>query len=71
MGLSEKREKVLKSMPVIRTDIFRSKDGKYLIHKTSIVHIKPMNYYKAIVENTVKVSEENIVDELAEALAEE
>jgi hypothetical protein len=71
MGLSEKREKVLKSMPVIRTDIFRSKDGKYLIHKTSIVHIKPMNYYKAIVENTVKVSEENIVDELAEALAED
>lgn len=62
MGLSDKREAVLKTMPIIKTDVFKSKDGKFLVHKTSIVHIKPMNYYKAIVENTVTVSEENIED---------
>lgn len=70
MAMSEKREKALKRMPIIRTDVFRSKDGKWLIHKTSITYIRPIAYYKAIVENTVQVSEEEIVDELAEALAE-
>jgi len=70
MAMSEKREKALKRMLIIRTDVFRSKDGKWLIHKTSITYIRPIAYYKAIVENTVQVSEEEIVDELAEALAE-
>lgn len=70
MGLSDKREKALKQMPVIRTDVFRSKDGKYLIHRTSITYIRPMNYYKAILENTVQVTEERIDDELAAALGE-
>ncbi len=68
MAMSEKREKALKQMPVIKTDVFRSKDGRFLIHKTSITYIRPMAYYKAILENTVKVTEETIEDELAEAL---
>ncbi len=62
MGLSEKTEKRLREMPIIKTDVFRSKDGRFLVHKTSIVHIKPMAYYKAIVDNTVKVTEESIED---------
>ncbi len=62
MGLSEKTEKRLREMPIIKTDVFRSKDGKFLVHKTSIVHIKPMKYYKAIVDNTAKVTEESIED---------
>lgn len=62
MVLSEKREKLLKSMPIIRTHIFKSKDGKFLVHKTSITHIKPMAYYKAIVDNSVNVTEEDIED---------
>ena len=70
MGLSNKREEVVKSMPIIKTDVFKSKDGRFLVHKTSIVHIKPMAYYKAIVENTVKVTEENI-DDLREYLERE
>ena len=43
-------------------------DGKWLIHKTEITHIKPMSYYKAILENNVQVTEERIEDELAQAL---
>ncbi len=68
MAMSEKREKALKRMPVIRTDVFRSKDGRFLIHKTSITYIRPMAYYKAILDNTVSVTEEDIVDDLAAAL---
>jgi len=68
MGLTEKREKLLKQLPIIKTVVSKSKDGKYLIHKTEIVHIKPMSYYKAILDNNVTITEEDIVDELAAAL---
>ncbi len=68
MGLTDKREKVLKQMPIIKTRVLKSNDGKWLIHKTEITHIKPMSYYKAIFDNTVEVSEERIEDELAAAL---
>lgn len=68
MGLTNKREDILKQMPIIGTAVRRSKDGKYLIHRTTITHIKPMSYYKAILDNTVKITEESIEDEL-DALA--
>lgn len=69
MGLSEKREGIVKQMPIIKTEVRKSKDGKYLIHKTSITHIKPMSYYKAILDNTVQVTEEDLVEDLEQALA--
>ncbi len=62
MGLTEKREELLKQLPIIKTEVRRSKDGKYLIHRTTITHIKPLSYYKAIIDNTVAVEEENIQD---------
>lgn len=68
MGLSEQREQLVKQLPIIKTKVSKSRDGKYLIHKTEIVYIKPMSYYKAILEKNVEVTEEPI-DELAEALA--
>jgi flagellar hook-associated protein FlgK len=68
MGLTDKREKLLKELPIIKTKVSKSKDGQYLIHKTEIVHIKPMSYYEAIIDNNVKITEEDIVDELAAAL---
>jgi len=68
MGLTDKREKLLKQLPIIKTKVSKSKDGKYLIHTTEIVHIKPMKYYQSILENNVTITEEDIVDELAAAL---
>ncbi|MBR9693174.1 hypothetical protein GOV07_04580 [Candidatus Woesearchaeota archaeon] len=68
MGLTDKREKLLKELPIIKTMVSKSKDGKYLIHKTEITHIKPMTYYQAILDNNVQVQEERIEDELAAAL---
>ncbi len=62
MTLSEKRETVLKRMPIVESQVRRSKDGKYMIHRTIITQIKPMSYYKAVLEN----KEEPPVDELSE-----
>ena len=36
--------------PIVETKISTSKDGKYLIHKTIITDIKPVNYYKAVLK---------------------
>ena len=68
MGLTEKREAIVKRMPIIKTDVLRSKDGKYLIHRTTITHIKPMSYYQAIVNNAEDVQKIDELD-LATALA--
>ncbi len=46
--LSEKQEEQLKQMPAIQTRILKSKDGKYVIHKTEITSIKPISYYEAV-----------------------
>jgi hypothetical protein len=55
--LSEKRLKELAKMPIIESRIARSKDGKYVIHKTMITDIKPVGYYEKVMENQ-SVSEE-------------
>ncbi len=68
MGLSDKREALVKQLPIIKTVVSKSKDGKWLIHKTEIVHIKPMAYYQAILDNNVQVTEERIDDEIQLAL---
>lgn len=55
--LSEKKEQQLKEMPTINTKISKSKDGKFLIHKTEIVTIKPTAYFEAII-NSAEYGEE-------------
>lgn len=49
--LSEKKEQQLKSMPTLNTKITKSKDGKFLIHKTEIVTIRPVAYFEAILNS--------------------
>ncbi|MBN2112198.1 hypothetical protein JW707_03810 [Candidatus Woesearchaeota archaeon] len=58
MGLTSKKEEQLKKMPRIETQIFKSKSGKLLVHKTVITDIKPVDYYKVVVDGPV--SEEDI-----------
>ena len=50
--LSEKKEQQLREMPTINTKITKSKDGKFMIHKTEIVTIKPTAYFEAIVNSS-------------------
>ncbi len=59
MGLTNKREEILKQMPLIRSTVSKSKDGKYVVHKTTIVHIKPVSYYEAVLSG--KADEEELL----------
>ncbi|MGM5484088.1 MAG: hypothetical protein ACQER9_04200 [Nanobdellota archaeon] len=70
MGLSDKKEEQMKKMPYISTQVFKSKDGKYLINRTVITSIKPVNYYKAIIDSEPK-SVEDATEELIQAEIEE
>lgn len=58
MGLSNKKEEQLRQMPIIKTKVTKSKDGKFLVHRTELVTIRPMAYYEAIVSNKEEVSPE-------------
>jgi len=60
MGLTNKKEEQLRQMPIINTKIAKSKDGKFLLHKTEIVTIKPLAYYEAVVSNKDDVSFEGL-----------
>lgn len=62
MGLTDKKEQQLKKMPLIESRLSKSKDGKYLIHRTIITHIRPLAYYKAILEEEGQEAVEELVD---------
>lgn len=63
MVLTAKQEMKLKDMPIIETRVIRSKDSKYLLHRTTITTIRPMTYYEAVLGNTLSVEEEALSDE--------
>jgi len=63
MGLSNKREMHLKKMPIIESKITTSKNGRFLIHRKIITHIMPTDYYRAVLSNSIKVTEEELTDE--------
>ena len=50
MEFTEKKLEQLKNMPIVETKILKSKDGKFVMHKTVITDIKPTNYYQAVLE---------------------
>lgn len=44
--LSEEKIKQLVEQPIIKSSIRKSNDGKWIIHKTVMVDIKPVGYFK-------------------------
>lgn len=64
MVLTQKQEEKVKEMPIIESKISRSKDGKYLLHKTTITMIRPVAYYEAVLGNNVQVEEETLTEDL-------
>ena len=50
MALTHKKEETLKKMPYIETRVEKSKDGKFVIHKTTITHVRPVADYEAVLE---------------------
>ena len=63
MVLTTKQEMKLKDMPLIETRISKSKDGKYLLHRTVMTTIRPMSYYEAVLSDNLRVDEDIISDE--------
>ena len=63
MGLSNKKEQQLRQMPLIQSRVKTSRNGRFVIQQTVITSVKPIEYYRAIVANTVKVTEEPLADD--------
>jgi hypothetical protein len=49
--LTEKKAEQLKKMPHISQRIFKTKDGRFLVHQTRISTVRPLEYYEKVVEN--------------------
>ena len=47
---NEKRLKELAKMPIVESKVAKSKDEKYVIHRTIITDIKPVGYYEKVME---------------------
>ncbi|MGM5480670.1 MAG: hypothetical protein ACQESC_04395 [Nanobdellota archaeon] len=70
MSLTSKKEERLKKMPNIESVFFRSKDGKYLIHRTVITTVRPVEYFQKVLENEQQDTLDPISgEELAKAQA--
>jgi hypothetical protein len=52
--ITESKKEMLANMPNIETKTFKSKDGKWVIHKTIITEIKPVTYLKKVLEGKAK-----------------
>ena len=50
MEQNETRE----NKPILETRISMSRDGKYVIHRTVITDIKPVKYYRKVLEEKGK-----------------
>jgi hypothetical protein len=67
MGLTNKKEEQLKRMPAIESRFQKSKDGRFLIHRTTITTIRPIAYFEKVIQSEGTIPAE----ELQKALADE
>ncbi|MFH1173788.1 MAG: hypothetical protein V1725_01505 [archaeon] len=67
MGLTNKKEEQFRRMPIIQNRIGKSKNGRYIIQRTIITSIKPVQYYETILKNAQK-AEDDLDKELEEYL---
>ena len=66
MGLTNKKEQQLRKMPLIESTFSKSKDGKYLIHKTVITTIRPTAYFEKIIESEGSIDDKEVQESLAD-----
>ncbi|MFT4312064.1 MAG: hypothetical protein ACMXYF_02445 [Candidatus Woesearchaeota archaeon] len=60
MGLSDKKEEQLKKMPTLEFVTRKSKDGRFIIHKTIVTDIKPISYYEKVLNGQEEQVEEEV-----------
>ncbi|MFP4119021.1 MAG: hypothetical protein ACLFTH_03115 [Candidatus Woesearchaeota archaeon] len=71
MGLTSKKEEQLRKMPNVESVFSKSKDGKYLIHRTIITTVRPVEYFEKVLDSSTSEEPEAITgEELAAAQAE-
>jgi hypothetical protein len=71
MGLPNYKEEQLKKMPMMEFIVRKSKDGRYIIHKTIVTDIKPIAYYEKVLSNEPaydEVSADDIDEEIVEVV---
>jgi len=50
-GTEQKSEDRKRNEPIIETQISKSKDGRWVIHKTIITDIKPVTYFEQVIKS--------------------
>ena len=68
MGLTNKKEEQIRKMPLIESHFSKSKNGKYLIHKTTITTIRPVQYFEKVIASEGTVDEAEVQKTLADDL---
>ena len=48
--LSPKRVEQLQKAPIVESSIHKSQDGKWVLHRTTITDIKPVNYMEKVMQ---------------------
>ncbi|MCF7798455.1 hypothetical protein K9M74_00980 [Candidatus Woesearchaeota archaeon] len=66
MGLTNKKEEQLRKMPLIDTKFRKSKDGKYIVHTTTITTIRPTAYFEKITASEGSVDDVEVQNTLAD-----
>ena len=51
MGLSYAKEEQLRKQPILEQFIRKSEDGKYIVSKTVITSIRPVQYFEKVLAN--------------------
>ncbi len=64
MGLSNRKEEQLRKMPLVQSKLFKSQDGRFIVHKTIFTDVKPTSYYEKVVHapatNDIVADEEGL-----------
>ena len=68
MGLSNKKEEQLKKMPLVESRFNKSKDGRFIIHKTIITTIRPVAYFEKVMSSEGTVESADVETVLGEDL---
>jgi hypothetical protein len=50
MELTPKKIEQLKNQPIIETQTTKSEDGRWILHRTTILDIKPVSYMEKVLE---------------------
>lgn len=58
MGLSNAKEEQLRKQPILQSFVRKSEDGRYIVSKTVITSIKPVQYFEKVMSSEAMLEEE-------------